>query len=171
MSVAARASQRRVRVAGAAPWRRSSARSARRPRWCRPCTRTLAALEPRRDLGGRQSGKVAQYEDLALGRRQRAQCIAQRGQALRIAVGGSGGGVDRIGDGDRPAGAQLVERGIAGDAQQPREERRAAILVAAQCHGEPREHVLGDVLGLVVVADDRHHVAVDVVGVLHVEVA
>jgi hypothetical protein len=63
----------------------------------------------------------------------------------------------------------VVDRGVVRDAQDPRRERDRARLVALQRGHELREDLLRDVLGLVLVTDDRADVAVDVVGVAQVE--
>ena len=56
---------------------------------------------------------------------------------------------------DRALRAQVVERGIARDPQQPGAERRGRRPVVAQGARQPGEDVAGDVLGVVLVADDR----------------
>ena len=58
--------------------------------------------------------------------------------------------------------AQVVDGDIARQPQQPREEWNAAILYFPIAY-QLGEHVLRDVLGLVVVTDDAAHVAVHVV--------
>ncbi len=58
---------------------------------------------------------------------------------------------------------------VAGDAEQPREERHATFIVLGKRRHQLGEHVLGDILGLVVVAHDRADVAERVVAVADVE--
>ena len=57
------------------------------------------------------------------------------------------------------------------EAQQPGGERDSAAVVLDDHRHQLREHLLRDVFGLVVVADDAADVAVDVVGVAHVQEA
>ena len=73
--------------------------------------------------------------------------------------------------GDRAALAHVVDGDVARDAQDPGRERDLALLVLRQDRHQLGEDVLRDVLGLVVVAHDAAHVAVDVVGVADVEEA
>jgi len=69
------------------------------------------------------------------------------------------------------AAPHVVDGGVVRDAQYPGGERHAARLVARQRAEQLGEHLLGDVLGLVLVAHDRADVAVDVVRVAQVEEA
>jgi hypothetical protein len=70
---------------------------------------------------------------------------------------------------DLAAGAQVVERSVPRHAQDPGGERHLARLIPVDRGDQLREDVLGDVLGLVVVADDAPDEAADVVGVANVE--
>jgi hypothetical protein len=65
----------------------------------------------------------------------------------------------------------VVERDVAGDAQDPGRERDLACLVLDEDGHQLREDLLRDVLRLVVVAHDAADVAVDVVRVADVEEA
>jgi hypothetical protein len=58
-----------------------------------------------------------------------------------------------------------------GHPQQPSDERHVALLVLGDRRHELGEHLLGHVLGIVVIAHDRADVAVDVVGVTQVDEA
>jgi hypothetical protein len=63
----------------------------------------------------------------------------------------------------------VVERAVAGDPQEPSGERSLALLVSGDRADQLGEHVLGDVLGLVAVADDALDIALHVIGVADVE--
>ena len=158
-------------VEGAASRTASSACSARRPRWCRPWTELSVrprwvAISP-----GVRPDDVAQHDHGAL-------LLGQGGERLLHAVRAVDRGVvdARVGLVDllgrrRAARAQVVDRRVVGEPHEPGEERDGALVVLDDDRHQLREHVLGDVLGLVLVAHDAAHVAVDVVGVLHVEEA
>jgi hypothetical protein len=64
---------------------------------------------------------------------------------------------------------EVVERGVAGDPQEPGGEGTLALLVSGDRADQPREHALGYVLGLVAVADDALDMALHVIGVADVE--
>ena len=83
--------------------------------------------------------------------------------------GGSRGDRSHLFDRDEPALADVVDRGIARDAENPGEEGNLTLLVGADHANKLGEHLLRDVLGLVVIVDDAAHIAVDVVGVTRVE--
>jgi len=72
---------------------------------------------------------------------------------------------------DRATLAHVVDGDVPRHAQDPRGERNLAGLVLVEVGQQLREHVLRDVLCLVVVAQQAGHVAVDVVGVTDVEKA
>ena len=118
-------------VTGAAPCCASDARSARRPRWCRPWTALSVRLQPDRDLGGSKAGEVAQHDDLAL---LLGQLLERGAQAVEtVAVGArQSPAADSIGSatGHGAPRPDRVDRGVAGEAEQPAQERRAAVLVA-----------------------------------------
>ena len=61
--------------------------------------------------------------------------------------------------------AEVVERGGTGDPHEPGGERSLALLVAGNRADQLDEHVLGDLLGLVAVADDALDIALHVIGV------
>jgi hypothetical protein len=71
--------------------------------------------------------------------------------------------------GSIPPAALLLERGVARHAQEPGGEGALAVLVAGDRGDQLREHVLGDVLGLVAVADDALEIALHVIGVADIE--
>ena len=97
----------------------------------------------------------------------RAVCRSRarsRALALVVAVGAK----DLLGR-RRAASAQMIERDVARQPQQPARERHAVILVLDDDRDQLHEDLLREVLGLLVVAHDAADVAIDVVRVAHVQ--
>jgi hypothetical protein len=131
----------------------------------------LGAAEPLGDLGRAEPHDEAQHHHLALVARQRVERGAQVAPALAADVGERLLGAADLLERDRAARPHVVDRGVVRDAQDPRRERHGRRLVALQRGQELGEDLLRDVLGVVLVADDRADVAVDIVGVVEVQVA
>ena len=127
------------------------------------------------DLGVVQPGVELQRDELALARGEPASArphggAAQRGLGVVLGRGASsaaGLGGER---GGALAPAQLVQRGVAGDAEQPgalasrgAASKRALLAVGAL------ERERGDVLGRGAVAQQRRHIGEDVVARAAVE--
>ena len=98
-------------------------------------------------------------------RSRAARTAARRSAASAWSSGRGGLEVGRVGGQRRRALAppQLVERGVAGDAEQPRARRPAGRLVGALLAVRALERVRGHVLGCRVIAQQRRHVGEDVV--------
>ena len=91
----------------------------------------LGAAEPLGDLARREADDEAQHDHLALlggsvveRRAQVARALARRSSSRRLV------GARTSSHGDRAARAQVVDRGVVGDAQDPGRERHGARLVA-----------------------------------------
>ena len=158
---------------GAVATRPAAARSAPRPRWCSPWIE--GSVLPMRvgDLAGAEADEMAEHEDLALLLGQRRQRLAaataarsESSSSLVLAALAHLLARDRRGAGACGRPRRCARR--AGST--PRTGPRAARTCAGSVM-QLREHVLRDVLGLVVVAQQAAHVAVDVVGVAEVEEA
>jgi hypothetical protein len=139
------------------------------PAAVQPVDRALGAAHGRRDLARREPDDVTQHHDAALLVLQRPQSLVQAVRAIdgRIVVAPIG--AEDLLCQRRAARAQVVDGGVMGKAQQPGEERHAALVVLDEDRHQLREDVLRDVLGLVLVVHDAAHVAVDVVRVAHVQ--
>ena len=128
------------------------------------------AAEPLGDLRRRQPGDQPQDHHLALVGGQRLQRGAQVVEALVGVQLGPGGGRD-LGQRDGTLRSQVVERSVPGHAQQPGHEGGGAHAVVGERPWQAREDLAGDVLRIVLVVDDRQHVAEDVVRVEQVQQA
>src|ERR687883_199473 len=126
--------------------------------------RGLRAAEPEGDLPRGEAGDVAQDQDLPLVLGEPLERRPQRLRALEADLLVALVARAHLREGDLAPAAQVVERGVAGDAQDPGGERALAPLVAGDRGDQLGEHVLGDVLGLVAVADNALDIALDAVG-------
>lgn len=134
-----------------------------------PGHRTACAAQPARDLVGREPEHVAQDGDVALVGRERVQSVGERGQAVAARLVRGRSGDEQVLGGDRAPRAQVVDGDVVGDAQDPAREGQRALLVARDRGDQLGEQMLGEVLGLVLVADDAVDVAADVPCVAPVE--
>jgi hypothetical protein len=73
--------------------------------------------------------------------------------------------------GDESVAAHIVDGRIAGHSQDPGREGHLSFLVAIDRLEKLGEHLLGDVLGVVIVAHDLSHIAEDVVREAGVQIA
>ena len=99
----------------------------------------------------------------------RAHGVALRGQLGRLVGAGLARRARELGGRGALAAAQLVERGVAGDAEQPRARRSAAGVEARAPLVGALERLGGDVLGRGVVPEERRGVGEDVVPRVAVE--
>ena len=129
------------------------------------------AAEPLRDLGRREPGDQPQDHHLALIGRAAPPAPRAGRRGARAACSSARGGGRHLGQRDGTLRSQVVERSVAGDAQQPGHEGGAAHPVMGEGPWQAREHLAGDVLRIVLVVDDRQHVAEDVVRVEQVQQA
>ncbi len=163
---------REPEVAGAAPRLLSSAVSARRPRWCSPCTDPserpvccAISVGDRPAMWRRTSTSRWSCGSLAEGLAQIAHALAA--ELLDGAVVAAA----HLLDGDGALTADVVDGDVARHPQDPGEERHVALLVLADHVDQLGEDVLGDVFGLVLVVHDAAHVPADVVCVARVQEA
>ena len=112
---------------------------------------------------------MAHHHDVALLLGQRVERGAQRARAVERRLVGVRVRAVHLLRRDGAAPAQMVERDVARHPQQPAREGDAAVVVLADHRDQLQEDVLGEVFGLLLVAHDRAHVAVHVVGVAHVQ--
>jgi hypothetical protein len=110
----------------------------------------LARADHRRNLGIGQAGEELEADELALAGVEARHRLAQRGPAQRQLgrlLGGGGTEVLGIGRelGDPPPPAQLVERGVAGDPEDPSPAAAAACVEAAALAVGTLERLGGDV--------------------------
>ena len=99
----------------------------------------------------------------------RADGVALGGQLGRLVGTGLARRRRELGGRRALAAAQLVERGVAGDAEQPRARRPAAGVEARAAPVRPLERQGGDVLGRGAVTQQRRGVGEDVVPRIAVE--
>lgn len=126
--------------------------------------RALAAAHAIGDLPGGEAGHVAQEHHFPLLGRECREGRAHRLGPIQITATAELGVEDGLGR-HQPVGPQLIDRDVASEAEQPGEERNTPVVVLGDCGDQLGEHVLGDILSLVLVTDDRPDVAVDVLGV------
>src|SRR5581483_3932072 len=134
----------------------------------------LAGADDRGDLGVREAGEELERDQLALAGRERRERRPQGGAPQRGVgglLGGRGALVGRLRRELRaPAPpAQLVERGVAGDAEEPCAPRPPAGPIGPALAEGALEGLGGDVLGGGAIAEQPGHVGVDVVAALAVE--
>ena len=131
--------------------------------------RVLGPTHLHRDLGRSHSHDVAQQDDAPLIVSECVEGHPQVATALsRVIAVDLGDGPDVLA-GYRAPNADVVDGRVVGDTQDPAGERHLSRLVVAQRLGKAREDVLGDVLRVVLVADDRADIAVDVVAVAQIQ--
>ena len=130
--------------------RGSSSRCGPGARRSRPASGRRRGAGPRR-CAARPAGRRARRAGAASGR---SRSSSVRSSAPKTSSAGVGA-----------ARAQVIDGGVVRQAQQPPEERHPALVVLDEHRHQLREDVLGDVLGLVLVAHDAADVAVDVVRV------
>ena len=135
-----------------------------------PVNRALAATQVVRDLSWREADEMAEEHDVPLVVRQGRQCQANRLRAIEV-HSADALAIDQVFRRSDAIAAQMVDRDVAREAQQPGEERHAAFVVLGDRRHQFGENVLGDVLGLVVVTHDRPDIAIDVVRVGDVQEA
>ncbi len=87
----------------------------------------------------------------------------------RLVIVGVAVGAENLFGRSRAAPAQVIQRDVAREPQQPAGERHALILILDDDGHQLHEDVLREVFGLLVVPDDAADVAVDVVRVANVE--
>ena len=120
---------------------------------------------------GDRPTKWAQHDHVALILAQRLERLLESPSAVLAHVISRTPALDDLFAEHLTALAQRIERHVARHLEDPREERNVARLVPVDHRDQPYEHGLGDVLGIVGIAQDAQHVAVDVVLVAEVEEA
>src|SRR6186997_281600 len=130
----------------------------------------LAFAQGVRDLYRRQADDVAQYQHLALVLGQVFKRLPQRPTPIEGSLSSPGVGQPHLLGGDRTLRPEMVERRVAGYAEDPSVERNRPLFVLVDRGDQLGEDVLGDVFRLVGIADQAGYVTKDVVRIADVEI-
>src|SRR5947209_1710715 len=114
----------------------------------------LGAADAVSDLARGQPDDVPEDDHLALLIRERRQCLANNLGPVEIRPGVRVGIDDVLGR-RQPVATKVIDGDVAGEPQQPCEERHPAVVVLDDGGDQLCEDLLSDVLSLVIVANDR----------------
>src|SRR5436309_13708019 len=132
--------------------------------------RAFSPVQAVRDLTRRQTDEVTQDYHLALFVGEAGKGLPDKVRSIEIC---SSAGV-RIEDRLRwreAIRAEVVYRHIPGEAKQPCKERDASFFVLPEPRHQLEKHVLGDIFGFLVIANDAADVPVNVVGIAPIQKA
>jgi len=127
-----------------------------------PVDRAFGLAEDACYLDRRKADDVPEDEDLALLARKCVESFPEIASPLVAEMPAFVVTQVEVLGWNRPPGADVVERGVAGDSQDPGREGDVPWFVLADHRHQLDEDALGYVLGLVVIVDEAAHVTEDI---------